>query len=134
MFKSFLTPDHYEHLLTLAANRYSEGELTAAEQILRGLVALEPDDSRPWALMGSVLFLQGFRAAAELAYRRANALEPDDPYVLVALAELALDALRWADALPYLQHLFGLDPEGEHPAANRGRQLLLEARHRLAHA
>ena len=48
-----------------------------------------------------------------------------------ALAEIALDALRIDDARVHFERLFALDPDGAHPAANRARRVLFEARDRL---
>jgi Tfp pilus assembly protein PilF len=127
-----LVREDYEYALQLAVDRYSEGDLGGCEQLAKGLIALDPDDPRPYKLIGSVLLLQSYRIAAERYYRQALELDPDDLYTRAALAEIALDALRMDDARTHFERLFVLDPEGEHPAANRARRVLHEARARFA--
>jgi Flp pilus assembly protein TadD len=127
-----LPAEDREYMLKLAVEHYSENRLGQAERVLRGLLAVEPEEWRAWQLLGSCLAVQGFRIAAEKVYRRALELNPDDPYSLVALAEIALDALRWDDAKPLFERLFAIDPDGRDPAANRGRQILAQAKARLA--
>jgi Tfp pilus assembly protein PilF len=126
-----LPEEDREYMLKLAVEHYSENRLGQAEKVLRGLLAAEPDDARAWQLLGSCLAVQGFRVAAEQVYKRALELDPKDAYALVALAEIALDALRWEDAKPLFERLFALDPDGTHPAANRGRRILAAAKERL---
>lgn len=127
MARHFQLPaEDREYMLKVAVEHYTESRLHKCEKVLRGLLALEPENTRAWELLGSCLAVQGYRTAAEQVYLRVIELEPNSPYALAALAEIALDALRWEDAKKHLQALFVLDPEGRHPAANRGRLILQE--------
>ena len=114
-----------ERLLQKAADAFSAGKFFQAQAILTGLTALT-DDARPLKLLGSTLMQQRRHRAAAFIYRRALKLDPDDPYIIVALAELHLKSLRFDEALPLFKQLFALDPAGEHPAVNRGRQLVAD--------
>ena len=122
-----LPEEDREHMLKLAVEHYTESRLDRCEKMLRGLLALEPANARAWELLASCLAVQGYRRAAEQIYLRVLELEPNSPYALAAVAEIALDALRWDDAKRHLEKLFALDPEGKHPAANRGRLILEQA-------
>lgn len=115
-----------EYMLAIAVEHYTEGRLPQCEKLLRGLLAAEPENTRGWELLGSCLAVQGYRSAAQQVYLRVLELAPNSPYALVALAEIALDAVRWNDAKLYLARLFELDPDGIHPAGNRGRKILQE--------
>jgi predicted Zn-dependent protease len=122
-----LTAEDREYMLKRAVEHYTESQLAECEKVLRGLLALEPNDARAWQLLGSCLAVQGYRQAAEKVFQRVLELAHDDPYALAALAEIALDALRWKEAKAYLKRLFDQDPDGKHPAANRGRFILKRA-------
>ena len=121
-----LSTENLESLLNTAVECYSDGDLARAEQILKGLILLSPKDARPVALYASTLLLQEKQLEAEEAYEQAYALDPNDMYVLATLGELKLKSLQIEAAAPYLEKLFALDPKGQHPAANRARQLVLE--------
>ncbi len=126
-----LSKQDCEYILQKAVDAYSRGDWGETEKLLQGYIGIEPDDVRPWQLLGSTLLAQGQRRFAEKAYEKAYAIDPQDPYTLVALGEIALDALRIEDAKPYFEQLFALDKEGRHPAANRGRVILKQALERL---
>jgi predicted Zn-dependent protease len=121
-------------MLHLAVQYYGESRFAKAEELLQALVRLCPDDARPWQLLGSIMILNNRRIKAEAYYQRALELKPDEPYTLVALAEIALDALRIDQALPLLKRLFALDPDSKLAPANRGRLLLKQAYERLQRA
>lgn len=118
--------DIYEEMLRSAAHSYSNGEFKVACSILNGLINLDNTDSRAYKLLGSALLLQKKTPEAEEAYEIAISLDPTDPYTLVALTELKLRGLKLTEALPYLEKLLKLDPDGKHPAVNRGRKLAAE--------
>jgi hypothetical protein len=65
-------------------------------------------------------------------YQKAHELEPKDLYTLGALAEIKLRLLDVTGALPLFERLFAADPQREHPAANRGRQVVHDYHLRLA--
>ncbi len=126
--------EDYENMLRAALESYTGGELSQAEAILVGLMTLNDEDSRPVKLLGSALLLQGKHVEAERVYEIAHEMDPDDPYILVALGEIKLKALKIPEAIPLFERLFELDPDGMHPAANRGRELVQTYYQKLASA
>ena len=121
---SILPKEDVEYMLKTAVDHYSASRFHEAERLLRGILALEPDEWRAWQLLGSILLTQGFRVGADVVYRRCLEINPHDTYALAAVVEIALDAMRAKDAEPYLDRLFQQDPEGKHPAVNRIRYLM----------
>lgn len=126
------TNEAREALLNTAIDCYSTGRFPEAEAILLGVTAAHPDEVRAWMLLGSTLMLQDRHTEAEQVYERAYALNPEDPYTLVSLGELKLNALKIDEAIALFGKLFAADPERKHPAANRGRKLVAEAHARLS--
>lgn len=124
----------YEVMLRTALDRYSMAQFAEAETLLAGLIALAPDDARPYKLLGSIRLLSERRNEAAQAYQEAIRLDPADPYSLVALAEIRLHELRIEDAVALFEKLFALDPKREHPATLRGKYLVAEAYQRLSTA
>ena len=123
--------DDYEEMLRAAVEAYSADRLSHAETILVGLMTLDDDDVRPIKLLAACLLAQGRHRDAEAIYERALEMDADDPYTLVALGEIKLKTLELAAAIPLFERLFATDPNGEHPAANRGRQIVREYHDRL---
>lgn len=126
-----IAPEMFEGMLQQAVTHYTEGRLDESEVLLRGLSTLDPNDARPWKLLGAVMLLKHRDSDAVDAYRRALQLDPEDPYSLVGLAELRLNALQFGEAVALLSKLFAMDPDGKHPAANRGRELVDRAHARM---
>ncbi len=113
-------------LLNRAATLYSEGQFDAMRKTLNGVIALAPEDPRPYTLIGSSYLLEGRDRDAETAYQAAYQRDQADPYTLVALGELKLRALELKDAVTYFEKLFE-HPEGvAHPAVLRGQTLVSE--------
>src|SRR5262245_46084009 len=98
-----------ESLLAAAVRYYGDGAFAECEGVLRALIALAPDDPRPWQLLGSSQLLNNRRTKARASYERARALAPGDPYTLVALAEIYLDDLEIREAVAVLEDLFALE-------------------------
>jgi tetratricopeptide (TPR) repeat protein len=111
-------------MLRVAVECYGNGELAKAETILVGVMQLAERDARPVKLLASTLLLQEKHREAEALYERAHALDAADPYTLVALGEIKLKALKIKEAIPLFERLFDMDPDGKHPAANRGRDVV----------
>ena len=107
-------------MLHLATENYSDGKFSETRAILAGLIAINEADARLYKLLGSCLLL------------KAHTLDAQDPYTLVALGEIKLKALNIAEAVPLFEKLFAQDPEGEHPAANRGRRLVQDHYQKLS--
>ena len=114
----------YESMLSTAVDCYSASKFSQAEAILIGLVTLNDEDVRPLKVLASCLLLEGRHIEAERVYELAHKLDPKDPYTLVALGEMKLKTLKLSEAVPLFEKLFAMDPKGEHPACNRGRQLV----------
>ena len=124
--------DDFEAMLRAAVEAYGEGNYARAETILVGLMKLDETDARPVKLLASSLMLMDRHRDAEAIYQLAYELDPQDPYTIVALAEIKLKSFKISECLPLFEQLFQLDPEGTHPAANRGRQLVQDYYGRLA--
>jgi len=116
--------ENYEYMLNVATDQYTEGNYVEVRRILTGLETANGADPRIYKLRGSCFLLEGNSEDAEKAYEMAYSIEPDDMYTLVALGEMRLQSLQLEAAAPFFERLFALDPEGQHPAANRGRQLV----------
>jgi hypothetical protein len=122
-----------EEMLRAAVEAYAADRLSVAETILVGLITLngEDKDVRPIKLLAAVLMAQGRHRDAERIYEQSLHLDPDDPDTLVALGELKLKTLEIGAAVPLFEKLFAADPNGEHPAANRGRHIVRQYHDRL---
>lgn len=111
-------------MLATAIDAYEAEDYPKAEAILLGLVTIDPTNVRAYKLYASTLMLQGRELEAEAAYSRARELDPADLYTIVALGEIMLRTLRIEEAVPLFEELFSKDPQGLHPAANRGRHIV----------
>lgn len=116
--------DAYELMLRSALQHYSDGEFANAETILRALVALAPDDARPFKMLGGIKQIAKRYSDAEELFETAMRLDPNDPYILVALAEIKLHSYEIERAVALLHDLFQRDPKREHPATRRGHHLV----------
>lgn len=119
-----LNDDTTDALINQAALLYSDGQFEKMRKVLGGAVALSPRDPRPHTLIGSSFFIEGRDREAEAAYQRAYDCDASDPYTLVALGELKLRALELEAAVRVFEELFALPNIQEHPAAERGRELI----------
>lgn len=118
-----------EATLEAAVSYYSDGKFDDAEDLLLAVIDAQPQDARAFKLLGSIKMLTDKRRDAQRYFEQALALEPDDPYVLVALGELKIDVQRIQEGVDLIKRL--LDAHQQHPAANRGRQLLKHTYERL---
>ena len=93
----------------------SQGELEAAEPVLRKALALAPEQPSAWADLGVVLRLSGHIDEALAAYRRAETLLQQrgihSPDLHDAINGVLADAGRTADALAGARRLVALHPE-----------------------
>ena len=120
-----------EALLNQAASLYSDGDHPQMRKLLRGVIALAPDDPRPHTLLGSSYLLEGRDLDAERAYSEAYTRDSSDPYTLVALGELKLRSLQLEAAVMLFKQLFEHVDHQTHPAAIRAHQLLRDYYQRL---
>lgn len=111
-------------ILKAAVECYAEEDFVKTEAILMGLLSVDPNHLSGLKLLASTLLLQDRHREAEIIYQRAHTLDPADLYVLGALAEIKLRALKLQEAIPLFEKLFEADPNHEHPAANRGRDIV----------
>ncbi len=82
-----------------------------AEQVLRDLVAAQPDFGAAWHNLASVLHARGAVDEAVAAARRSVAVRPDDPGALLLLAKLLRDQGRLLAARAMLVRAQELAPD-----------------------
>ena len=89
-------------LLRLAGKASVELDLDDAEEYLRKVVALRPDEARGWDDLGEALAADGRMSDATDAFRRALALNPEDERALMHLGHTAAATGERDDAISYL--------------------------------
>ena len=118
-----LNDDTTDALLNQAALLYSDGQFEKMRKVLTAWLLLV-HTTHVHTLIGSSFFLEGRDREAEAAYQRAYQNDASDAYTLVALGELKLRALKLEAAVTIFEELFALPDIQEHPAAERGRELI----------
>ncbi|HVX12412.1 MAG TPA: tetratricopeptide repeat protein [Pirellulales bacterium] len=95
----------------------------AAEQALRDIIAIAPDDSLSWNTLGSVLELRQEWAGALQAWQRALDLKPQNERALDALSSIYQKTGDYEHALEYLDRLIKLLPFRSRDHARRAMML-----------
>jgi len=72
-----LDPSYAAGYNILAYSYAGDGDLVAADSLIRKYVELEPDEPNPWDSKGEILGLAGRHAEARDAYREALRIEPN---------------------------------------------------------
>lgn len=87
-----LRPDHYWAHIRLAQVRWHiENNVNAAETLLKGAIAVDPDNKWAYRILGDLYHESGRIEAATANYRLAWQIDPRDGYVLDKLATLEID-------------------------------------------
>ncbi len=101
-------------LFTHLAEAYRKaGDLQRAREVLDDGLQRHPDYSSAYVVRGRVLQDLGERAEAERAFLRVLELDAENRVAVRALAELAREDGRAAEALDYYRQLQSLDPTDE---------------------
>jgi Flp pilus assembly protein TadD len=118
--------------LNRAADLYQAGQFREAAEEYRKAINIDPEWSAPYLGLGNALLELGDRVGAESAYRRAAALAPGSPEAQIALAQVLIDAQRWADAEHELNDALKKLPEEGRLHAMHGVALAKQTRDREA--
>lgn len=117
-------PKEVQYEIAKMGHRYlEEGQLTKAETVYVGLLALDPFDAYFHSVVGSIKHRRGDLERARKHYDRSLEL---NPYAVDALAnrgELNIGQHRYAEALHDLTRAVDLDTE-DTPASQRARVLI----------
>lgn len=108
------SPTNIELLYARAILRDQRGQLPAAEQDLRAILALDPNNATALNTLGYLLVdrTQRFEEAGELL-RRAISLKPEDPAIIDSLGWLYFHTGNYPEALIYLRRAFAAYPDAE---------------------
>lgn len=128
-----LSAQERDTLLAAAAECYMRREFQAAEDLLRGLLAIERD-LRAVKLLAATLYQRGNHNAALELYEEAATRDPEDLYCRAGRVELLLMSLRFDEALPLAREILATDPQRKHPAVNRLRCVIETTCERLREA
>ncbi len=104
---------------------YENNKLDEAETIFRGLLALNPQDSNAWTMLGSIAQLQGNSDDAITNYTHAIELNDDDIAAHTNRGELLLMRGDLEEAGGDFARAIELDPDGMDRSANRARALVV---------
>lgn len=102
----------------------SDGQLSLAQKVFRGLVALDPNDAYFHGVLGSIAHRRGAREDAARHYDRALEINPFAGSVLAGRGELRLAQGDLPGALEDLARCLELDAEGKQPCTQRARVIL----------
>lgn len=116
-------PDEADLLFTRVLLHDQRGDMEAAEQDLRHIIRLQPEDSRALNHLGYMLAdrTTRFEEALELL-ERAIAIAPDDPAIIDSLAWVQYKLGRYQESLGNLRRAFAAFPDHE-VAAHLGEVL-----------
>ena len=105
---------------------YQQGKMHEAENIFRGLIALDDHIYYGHSGLGAIALAQE-PPDLETAHRslsKAASLNPSDPTTLANLGETLLRQGKFEEAAKTLEKSFKLDPNGKDPGANRARAIV----------
>lgn len=113
-----------EDILALAqiARQFAEqGQLEQAQQLLEGLVAVDPQNPYLHTCLGCVYMQKNMNEAAFSAFNVALFFNKEDIVARSYAGEIALEMGLLETAAEHLKKAVELDPEGKNPYANRAR-------------
>ena len=111
--------DQQYDMATIGHQLLAQGKLTDAEQIFRGLTALNPSDAYFQLALGAVHQRKEELVEAEAAYTRALALHPKNSPALANRGEIRILAGRLVDGAKDLNDAVLADPEARLPTTKR---------------
>ncbi len=114
-----------ENLIKLSWTYYQQGKLDVAEKILRGLTAIDPENSLTHSALGAVLTRKGDAEDAIKELDVALELNPKDIAAYVNRGEAYFRLGRMEESIADFRKAIELDPEGKDSGANRARVILL---------
>lgn len=104
---------------------YENNKLDDAETIFRGLLALNPNDSNAYTMLGSIAQIKGQDDKALEHYTRALELNDSDVAAHTNRGEILLTKGQLEAAGEDFARSIELDPEGRDRSANRARALVV---------
>jgi tetratricopeptide (TPR) repeat protein len=107
-------------LIERAMEVHRRGELAAAEELYRQVLALDPDDPDANHLLGVIRYQQGEHPAALELIRRADRLRPDHPATLNNLGSVLRELGRHEEAILSLSRALALQPDFAEAQTNLG--------------
>jgi tetratricopeptide (TPR) repeat protein len=118
-----------EAVLREAVAEESRGDLDAALERYRRLVADDERDTRAWINIGNVEASRQRTGEAEAAFRRAIALDPGNGDALNNLAWLLLEAGRADEAAPFAARALAVTKNDRHLAVDTAARIELARGH-----
>ncbi len=87
-----------------------EVDYSKVKKHLEKATDIYPDFAAAWQLLGQTYLALGDRESARSAFQRASDAEPEYVSPYLSLAELEIEAHRWAEAIQLTDHAIGLNP------------------------
>ncbi|TWB22088.1 Tfp pilus assembly protein PilF [Nitrospirillum amazonense] len=105
-----LRPGLFEAAASRAELHATTGEMAAAAEMARGLIAAHPGRPEPYGILARALRYQGYTADALKVGARQLALAPDDPEVAMSLAHCHLRLGDFRAGFPLYRRRWHLTP------------------------
>lgn len=105
-------------------NMFSEGRLDDARNIFEGITVLDDKNAYAFSILGAIYQKQENYDLAIMRYNQALTIFPDDINALTNRGEVRLKLGKFEEAAADLKRAIELDPNKQHPAANRARLLV----------
>ena len=110
-------------ILSIAIRRHQAGQLQAAEESYRHILAVEPGNAQAWHLLGVVAHQVGRHQVAVEHIRRAIALKADEPMFYSNLGEAYRGLKMTPEAIASYQQALSLRPDLAEVHYNLGNAL-----------
>lgn len=109
-----------DELIKRAREFHRQGELAAAEELYRQVLARDPDDPDANHLLGVIRYQRGEYPASLELISRADRLRPDHPATLNNLGSVLRELGRYEEALRQLTRALALRPDFAEALTNLG--------------
>ncbi|MCG6881537.1 MAG: tetratricopeptide repeat protein, partial [Deltaproteobacteria bacterium] len=103
-------PDNPKWPYSVAFIHQEKGETAAVQDLLQQTISLSPGYAPAILKLADNYFKSGEARKAKDQYGRRLDLQPDDPYALLGLARIAIDASQWKEGESYLNHAVKKNP------------------------